>query len=435
MVIYIKKLARKILNRITAGESGDVFRGMLVLLLGSGVARLIGIGVIPILTRIYTPEEYGVLAVYTSFVTILAPMLTLRYVQAIPLPKTELAAAHLVSIAFLLLVTLSIALLLVFALFKESLFAWFNMQALVPWWFLVVLGASGAAFYELLSLWATRRKQYKIISKTQFNQSLIGNTLKVVLGLLSFKSLGLIVGQLFSQSAGISTLIRPSLDSFKNLIPRINVKTAKLVARYYQDFVWFRLPSHLLMVLSLEAPVLLTSKLFEGGAVGQISLAMMALSLPVSLIGMSMSRAYYAEIASIGRNQPEKIRKITFDIQKKLFAVGLPVSLFIFFFAESVFALVFGEQWRQAGIFASYLSPYVLLRFTSSSLDQVLNVLGSQLMFLIINVLRVVGFIGIFYVSIFMTLSLDTFVYVLSAYLFIYYLGMTLFILYVVHRA
>ena len=84
MVIYIKKLARRILNKITAGESGDVFRGMLVLLLGSGVARLIGIGVIPILTRIYTPEEYGVLAVYTSFVAILAPLLTLRYVQAIP---------------------------------------------------------------------------------------------------------------------------------------------------------------------------------------------------------------------------------------------------------------------------------------------------------------------------------------------------------------
>src|SRR5699024_12341623 len=65
-------------------------------------------------------------------------------------------------ISFFLLVVLSMALLLVFALFKESLFAWFNMQALVPWWFLVVLGASGAAFYELLSLWATRRKQYKI---------------------------------------------------------------------------------------------------------------------------------------------------------------------------------------------------------------------------------------------------------------------------------
>lgn len=435
MLAQIKIILKKRFERLFSGDSAAVIRGMLVLLVGSSLARLIGIAVIPILTRIYSPEEYGVLAVYSSFVAVLAPTLTLRYVQAIPLPKKELAALHLVFISISLVAILSVILVFIFSIFKDQLFLWFNMEVLAPWWFLVVIGAIGSAFYEVLSLWATRKKQYKIISKSQFNQSLIGNSLKVALGLLSFKSFGLIVGQLFTQSAGILTLIRPSISSFRKLIPRLNINVAKKIAKYYQTFVWFRLPSHLLMVLSIQAPVLLTSSLFESKVVGQVSLAIMALSLPVSLIGMSISRAYYAEIASIGKSNPEKIKRVTLDIQKKLFAVGLPITLFIFFFSETVFSLAFGEQWRQAGIIASYLSPYVLLRFTSSSLDQVLNVLGSQLMFLIINLLRIVGFFIIYYISISWVLAFDSFILLLSSYLFVYYSGMTLFILYIVSRA
>src|SRR5699024_11159759 len=100
-----------------------------------------------------------------------------------------------------------------------------------------------------------------------------------------------------------------------------------LVARYYQDFAWFRLPSHLMMALSLQAPVFLVSMLYDSAITGQLGLAMMALSLPLSLIGNSMSRAYYAEIAAVGKNNALKIKRITFDIQKKLFLIGLPTAI------------------------------------------------------------------------------------------------------------
>src|SRR5690625_6821617 len=92
---------------------------MLILLMGSGFSKLIGVAVIPILTRVYSPEEYGVMAVYVSFVAILSPMLTLRYIQAIPLPKKNLAAMHLVFIAFLLIGIFSVLLFVVFGLFKK----------------------------------------------------------------------------------------------------------------------------------------------------------------------------------------------------------------------------------------------------------------------------------------------------------------------------
>src|SRR5690625_2019398 len=159
----LKRKARQLFS----GESGNVFRGMLTLFMGAGLARVVGIASIPILTRIYSPDDYGVLALYTSFVAVLAPILSLRYVQAIPLPKTDAMAFHLFALCFSLIVLGSVLCALLLLIFGETILSWFNMQLLMPWWWLIVLGALGTATYELFTLWATRKKQYKTIATTQ----------------------------------------------------------------------------------------------------------------------------------------------------------------------------------------------------------------------------------------------------------------------------
>src|SRR5690625_899943 len=255
----LKTSYRKLLD----GESGSVFRGMLTLMMGAGLARIIGLISIPILTRLYAPEDYGVLALYTSLVSVLAPALTLRYVQALPFPNTDVMAFNLLSLSFKLMLVALVAMALLLFLFGETILGWFNMQALVPWWWLIVIGAGGKACYEIFTLWATRKKQYKIIAKTQFTQSLIGNLVKVGLGFLAIKPGGLILGQFLSESAGITSFIRSSYIDFKEHIKNVSYQREVLVARYYQDFAWFRLPSHLMMALSLQAPVFLVSMFYD----------------------------------------------------------------------------------------------------------------------------------------------------------------------------
>lgn len=46
---------------------------MAKLLIGDGIARILGFVITPVLTRIYLPAEMGSLAVFTSFVAILIP--------------------------------------------------------------------------------------------------------------------------------------------------------------------------------------------------------------------------------------------------------------------------------------------------------------------------------------------------------------------------
>lgn len=424
-ILMIKKLKQKIF----AGESGNVFRGMLTLLVGAGLARVIGIISIPILARIYSPEDYGVLALYTSFIAILAPIMTLRYVQAIPLPKTDEIAFNLFSLCFKLIAFFTVIIGIVLALFGKTILTWFNMEALIPWRWLIVLGVSGSAIYELFSLWATRKRQYKTIARTQFTQSLIGNITKIVLGLLGFKPSGIIIGQFLSQSAGITSFIKDAKKDFQIYLPKIRLSKETFIVKYFQDFVWFRLPSQFLMVISLQAPILIAARLYDRNIVGQLSFTIMALSLPVSLIGMTISKAYYAEIAKIGKNNLKKIQRITFEIQKKLFLVAIPISIFIYLASEWVFVFIFGEKWRMAGTFASILAPFLLMRFTSSPLDQVFNIVGGQIMYLIINISRIIGFLTIFLYCSYYQIKAIEFSCILSWFMSGHYLFVTILVI------
>lgn len=422
-------------NKLFSGEGGNVFKGMFTLLIGAGLARIVGLVSIPILARIYSPEDYGVLALYTSFITILAPIMTLRYVQAIPLPKNDVMAFNLFSLCFKLIVFFSMVVALVLAVFGETILAWFNMEALMPWRWLIVLGAAGTAVYELFSLWATRKKQYKTIAKTQFTQSLIGNIAKIGLGLLAFKPSGIIIGQFLSQSAGITSFVKDAKTDFKTYLPQIKRSKEKFVAKYYQDFVWFRLPSQILMVLSIQAPVMMMAALYDKGVTGQLSLAMMALSLPVGLIGGAMAKAYYAEIAALGKNNIDKITALTFSVQKKLFIVGVPFAALVYFLSEIAFVLAFGEVWYMAGAFASILAPFVLFQFTSSPLMEVINILGTQVVYLVLHSLRIIGLLGVYLYAYSFQLESNNFVIIISVYLSGFYLLASVLVLSLLARA
>lgn len=426
---------KSLINRQLQGESGGVFRGMITLAMGAGLARIVGIASIPILTRLYSPDDYGVLAVYTSIVTVLVPILTFRYVTAIPLPKTDAMAFNLFVLCAKLIVLGTVLIALTLGLFGHTVLGWFSMEELAPYWWLIVIGVMGTASYELLSMWATRKKDYKVIAKTQFSQSLLGNLIKIGLGILAVKPLGLVFGQIVAQSGGIGSYIKNAIKDFRALRLGLINKKQWLLASYYQDFPKYRLPSQILMLLSVQAPVLMMAALHGKAETGQLGLAIMALSLPVSLVGGAMGRAYYAEVAAIGKSDFKKIWRLTVTVQKNLFAVGLPAAVLLMLLAEPAFAFFFGGEWVKAGLYASYFSIFTLLQFTSNPLVQVLNVVGSQFVFLMINVVRSVGYVFVYFIAQDFSLASNEFVILLASYLTVYYLIMTFLILLMVKQA
>ncbi|NEV65083.1 lipopolysaccharide biosynthesis protein [Thiorhodococcus minor] len=344
----------------------------------------------PILTRIYSPVDYGVLSIFTALVTMLVPIVTMRYGVAVPLPRRDGTAMNIMALAAALMLAMTLIVGAVLWAFGSVLLAALSMEALIPYWWLILLGVVGAASYELLSFWATRRKAYPTIARTQVAQAATGALVKIGLGMVALKPLGLLLGQIMGHSGGIgSFLIRFKMD-FCQTVTMISLRRMATVGRYYSGFPVYRLPSQVLLVFSAQAPVLLTAALYDAGTVGQLGVALAAVAVPLNLFTTTIGRAYYAEVANIGRNNLELIRKITFAILGRLSLVAIVPAAMLMIYGKDILMFVLGDDWALAGQFASSLAISLFPQFLTSPVMQVLSVIGEERRFLLFNLQRTV---------------------------------------------
>lgn len=421
-------LFRRALNRAFGGEAGGVFRGMAVLATGSAMAKLVGIAVMPILTRLYLPEHFGAMAVFTALVVMLSPFMTFRYVLSVPLPRHDGLAVNIMVLCAGLIALSGAALALILAFFSRPLLSLLSMEAVAPWWWLVVIALFGAGTYETLTLWATRKRAYKAIAQTEVTQSLAGTAVKLGFGILTPGPLGLMVGQIVAMSGGIGALLRAFGGTLRANLRHVRLSRLRKVAWRHRGFPIYRMPSQFLLAFSQQSPVIFVAAMFGGSTAGQLGLSFTVLALPVTLLGGSVGKALYGEAASIGIRHPDRLLRLVKVTQARLFAMALLPAAILFFFGADLFGFVFGESWRMAGLFASILSVYLVFQFSSAPLMQMMNLLDVQHVFLGINLVRACSLAALFLITQAAQLSTIVFVWSFAALGAAFYIYLSLWV-------
>ena len=342
----------------------------------------------PVITRLYTPQDLGTLALFDAIIASLVPLATLRYTLATPLPRHDGLAMNLVTLSAALTLLLGILLTLVLAVFSESLFEFLSMQLLTPWWWIIPLSVVAVGSYETLSFWATRKREYGPIARTQITQQTAGSIVKIAFGFFGAGPFGLLLGNLIAQGGGVWTFASRFLFELRTNLRCVRPSRLKMVAIRYKGFPFYRLPSQLLLVFSKQSPVIFVATVFGVHVAGQLGLAMLTIALPMTLVGTSVATALFGEAAKIGIRDPWKLYFMAKTVQRWLFVIALLPATIIFFFGKQIFSLGFGYDWAEAGKFASLLSFILLFQFTSAPLIQMMNLLRSQINFLMINLLR-----------------------------------------------
>lgn len=405
------------------------YAGVAMLVYGSLSARLIAFGSIPIITRIYSPEEYGALSAFASLMLMLVPIATLRYVTAVPLPKNNRIAMSVAALSLCCTFIFTLVLVVILLPFNGYLFKVFNVSRYVDYWWLLPLSVLLVSIYEIMSMWAVRKKDYKGLMKVAVAQSFFGEGTKVILGLAGYTKIGLIIGFVISQSAGSGYFIRRFYLEFKQYIFSCHPKRIGFLMRYYSEYPAYRLPSQLLLLFATQSPLLFFSYKYGVDAAGQFGLALMAVMLPMNLIGQAVSKAYYAEIASFGKGNVKMISGLTNDLQLKLFAAGIPVVLVLRYLSELLFPMVFGEAWAVAGSYVSIMALYLITQFSSAPLMQVFNVFGIQKKYLIINIFRVAMLAGLYCLAVMRDIDSLKFLTMYSYSMFLFYMFITIYVL------
>lgn len=410
------------------------FKSVLWVAGGTAAAQFVGIITVPIVTRLYSPSDFGIFSVFSSFLGIGAQISTLRYSVTIPLAESEDTANDLIKLSLLTTSLLTI-LLSIILLFSTNHFGlWFSIPQARDYLWLIPLAFLGAGLYETFSAWAQREKNFVVIARTTLSRGVSSSAVKIALGYFHITPLGLLLGLLVSQWAGIGSLLCKYIAEQKHFLFAMSIRRIIHVAKRYYSFPVYQTWSRLLLALGAQLPAILMATFFGTQAAGLYGLANNLVNMPMNLIGTSVAKVYYAEIARYGKSRPDKILTLSTSILKKLFLVGIVPFIFIFIGGPHLFSFAFGQKWWDSGTYARFLSFVILTRFIATPIAHCFDVLERQPIQLFINVTRVALVILIFWLCRLLTFSPMTTVIIYSGLMTLFYILVLIIIIFSLRR-
>lgn len=379
LILYIQKKIKK----STFGKNIILITG------GTAFAQALGIIFSPIITRIYPPEQYGVLTAYSAVLGLLAISASFDYQNAIPIADDDDMAINLLvlSMSFLSIVVLIIFVLL--TLYGEHFLKLMDSEVLSSYKYLIPFGVFFTGTYNIVLQWGFRERNYKIITRTKISQSITSNLTKLIFGLMKFGPVGLILGVIIGQSAGITSLITPVIKK-KELLLAVSQQQLKQVMKRYKNFALYSAPSNYVYTAGNNLPVVLLVSFFGTSAAGLFGLANSITSLPMSLIGNSVSQVFYSEAAKIGKDNPDKIKSIAQKLIKQIALIALIPFVILLLFGPWLFSFVFGSEWYDAGVYSQMLSFMVYFHFIITPVGRILEIFERQREGLLLNITRLI---------------------------------------------
>lgn len=375
----------------SVNHNKSIFSNALKIVTGEGIGKIIGIILTPVIARIYGPADMGVLSLFLTVISILGPFVCLLYTNAIPICKNERIMYNIVCLCLQILVFFVFALSILLLLSSESLFAIFELDVLIPYWFFIPISLAFRGVSDILSTLAVRKHLFNSISKVLWIQKLFGSLLKIVLGSIGIKPIGLLIGEIVTLFGGISIYYRKLSAEMHQYINCISFKRCIFVFYRYSSFPKYRLPSQILLSISGNIPNLYFSIVFGMEMLGNFSMARTMLAIPISVIGSAVSKSFLGELSKIKTKDKNEFYSIVMSIAKKMFILGFLYSSIVYISARLLFTLIFGSQWIQAGIFAQLLSITLLFQMIYSPLEEgVFNVFEKQKYVLLIELIRII---------------------------------------------
>ena len=119
--------------KIRHAPKGSFAAHVLTLMTGATIAQAIPIAIAPILTRLYTPSDFGVFALFSSLVSLAAIIATGRYELAIMLPEDDQDAINLMALSVGISLLVSSICLVVVAIFNSQIVALLNNENISTW--------------------------------------------------------------------------------------------------------------------------------------------------------------------------------------------------------------------------------------------------------------------------------------------------------------
>lgn len=364
-------------------------RGVLTILAGTATGQLVALLAAPLLTRLYSPEDFGVLSILSALIVTGGTVAAFRFELAIPLPERERDAYSLVILGLISCVFTATAGTLVVAAAGDAVAGAFDQPQLLPWLWLVPLMAAVMGVYLVLNQLAIRMRRYRAVGRRNLVHSVTMVTAQVAAGAASFRPGGLVVGLAFGQAAGALSLVSGAGLSGSEARAGRRKECLQSAALRYRGFPLVLAPSGLLNALGLQLPILLIAYWYGSEVAGWLGLTQRVLALPVTLIGTAVAQVYLGELARAVRSDPRRAILLFRRGTHVLVAVAAVIAVALTVLGPWAFSTLFGSQWEESGLYARALALALAAQLVAVPLSQTLVTLERQWLQVAWDVLRV----------------------------------------------
>lgn len=352
-------------SRVRALLPEDSFgRGVAILVSGNFAGQAIVVLASPLLTRLFAPGAFGVLAIYTSIFAILLIYASLRYEAAVPLQQTDGDAVSVLAMSMVLVPVVSGITWLLMPYLGPAVVRAVDAPALEGYLWLLPIGLLAGGLAQAIIYWGIRKKQFVILSYSRTIQSGTQVGIQLAAGAGGAGAGGLIVGLVGGRTANAVTILVRSRIPWRMVRPSTWWSQAKKYCHFPLYTTW----ASLLNNAGTTATPFFFALFFPIATVGFIALDVRILSLPAIVFGQAVAQVFYPSAAGL-IDDPAELRKLVWRVSTALLLTSLPVFGFLAATAPTLFPYVFGARWAVAGNFARLLVPWLVLSFVASPIS------------------------------------------------------------------
>jgi len=367
----------------------DFFRNVFALFKGNAIAQAITLVSIPILTRIYTPEEFGMIALFVSMVNVFAIAATGGYDLSIVLPKRNGEAFHILVGSLLIAFTLGLICFIVVWIFFTPLTGMFPDSSYKSIIWLLPLAVFLTGSHRSIYCWFNRKRAYSFMGNNRVVQNAAQTGVRLYRNGFSNGSWGLVAGYISGLALAWSMLAVQLFRKESWRLKYISFKSIQRVLREHKNFPLFLMPMGILNTFSVNLLVFGLSIITTSTTVGHYERATRVISFPLALISSSFGSVFFEKM----NRTPNRKRFYLLSYFGNL-ALAIVILFPIAFWGEAIFAFVLGSDWRIAGKIARVIIPLTAFSYATECISTTFSVIKKNQILLIWQVVYLMLALG-----------------------------------------
>jgi O-antigen/teichoic acid export membrane protein len=362
-----------------------------VMLVGTIIGQAASLVLQPILTRMYTPAQFGYLSVYGAVLSIFGVVASLGLEVAIPISLQDDECVNLLALNGLVL-TCTTTLVALFAwLVPTHTLDVLLVGSLAHYRWLLPIGFACMGGYYIMLGVATRAGSFREIARTRISQGTSGPASQILLGLAGMGTPGLVLGYVLGQSSGTLLLFSQCVLRQRAWLRNVSWRGIATVARRYMNFPlvtsWSRVLDNAGGGLVL---FLLFSACYSSDIAGFMYICDRVIGRPLMIVSTSLLQVFTGEAGRAVTQDPVLLRRRFYQVVPRQFLLAAVWVIVVNLIAAWAFPLFFGPRWAAAVPYLRALSVAYLIGAVLHPVSTTLQILEHQVTAAIWQIFRLV---------------------------------------------